>query len=235
MTESNDKKVEFLKNIPLCENFSREDINRFAEMGNLKLFKKKSTIFIQSEPGEIFYIIAEGLVKISKIDEDGNEVIFAILGTGDFFGEMSIIDGELRSANAISLSDVKLFTYSKNIFFEFIKTNFNFSINLMKTFSMRIRSNDSSIKSMYLDSAQKRILFTFYDYIKKNGKLVDGKMILPNSVNQADLARLCCTSRETFSRTLKKLELNGFLERENKTLIIPDYKNFVSNFALSEI
>ena len=74
---------------------------------------------------------------------------------------------------------------------------------------MRIRNNDSSIKSMYLDSAQKRILVTFNTYIKKNGELSNGRMVLPDTVNQADLARLCGTSRETFSRTLKKLEVNG--------------------------
>ena len=90
------KKIEFLKTITLCEDFSKDNIRRLAEMSNVKTFKKRTTIFMQSEPGEIFYIIVEGLIKITKIDQQGNEVIFAILSPGDFFGEMSIIDGDLR-------------------------------------------------------------------------------------------------------------------------------------------
>jgi CRP-like cAMP-binding protein len=232
MMDDIDKKVDFLKTITLCEDFSKDNLNKLAKSSNVRSFKKRTTIFMQSEPGEIFYIIVEGLIKITKIDQQGNEVIFAILSPGDFFGEMSIIDGDLRSANAISLTDVTLFTYPKKTFYGFIKDNFEFALNIMKTFAMRIRNNDSSIKSMYLDSAQKRILVTFNTFIRKNGELKDGRMVLPDSVNQADLARLCGTSRETFSRTLKKLEVNGFLERGNKMLIIPDYRKFVLNYGL---
>ncbi|MBN1970022.1 MAG: Crp/Fnr family transcriptional regulator [Candidatus Delongbacteria bacterium] len=227
-------KVKFLKSTSLCENLNADEIEMLAENGNVKEFPKKSTIFIQSEPGEIFYILKSGMVKITKIDENGNEVIFAILSSGDFFGEMSIIDNDVRSANAITITDVVLLTYSKAAFFKFIQESFNFTMNLLKIFTVRVRNTDTSIKSLFLDTAQKRILVNFNLLVKKSGYIEEGQMIIDEIVNQADLANFCGTSRETLSRTLKKLENNGLLVKNGKQIRIPDYRRFVKTFGLAE-
>lgn len=225
-----EEKVDFLKKIDLCDGLSEKEIKDVSNRAVIKKFPKKNTIFLESEEGNMFYIIYSGNVKISKIDEDGNEVIFTVLDRGDFFGEMSIIDGSERSANAISIEEVELLTLDKADFKDILKNYNIFSYNLLKIFAERIRATDALIKGLFLDTAEKRVMHTIHTLSKKVGQLADDEMTIPDFLNQTDLASLSGTSRETLSRTMKKFEKLGIIKKQNKNIIIPNYRKFENTF-----
>ena len=223
-------KNEFLGSISLCENMTDEDIKAIAEHCRIKSYKKKNVIFLESDPGNMLYLICSGRVKITKLNEEGNEVILTILGDGDFFGEMSLLDDQDRNANAIAMDDVELLTVTKNEFVNLIRNNPTLSLNLLKTFAIRLRVTDTRMKSFFLDDAQKKVIITLYNLAENMG-VAEGKDIIIEEVpNQTDLANLTGISRETLSRIINKFEINNIIERRNKNIRILSYSDFVQRF-----
>ena len=216
-------KVEFLKNIVLCNGLKDEDIDLIAENSSVKKFKKKSLIFLEKEEGRFFYIITKGRLKITQIDSEGNEVILSMLVAGEYFGEMAIIDDVERCANAQAMEDVELLAISDTDFLNMLKSVPGLSYNLLKTFAVRLREADSYVKGLFLDNAKKRILNTLINLAEKMGEMEDGAMIL-SSINQTDLANISGTSRETLSRILKKLDDEKVIRKKEKSIILLRYK-----------
>jgi len=229
-----DKKIEFLKSISLCESMNDAEIANIGEHCQLKKFTKRNIVFMEQDPGNMFYIILNGKIKITKLNNEGNEVILSILGTGDFFGEMSLLDHNKRNANAIALEDIELLTIARNEFLEVLHKNTTFTFNLLKTFAIRLRSADIRVKSFFLDDAQQKVLMMLYDLSEKMGVPKGSGMLLEEMPNQTDLANLTGISRETLSRIIKKFEMNEIITRDGKDIIISDYKDFVDRFINEE-
>ena len=226
----NEDKTEFLKSISLCEEMTENEVMSFSQHCFLKKFSKRNIVFLEQDPGNMFYIIYDGKIKITKISNEGNEVILSILGSGDYFGEMSLLDNHKRNANAIALEDVELFTIPRNEFLDLLHKNNAFTFNLLKTFAIRLRSTDIRVKSFFLDDAQQKALMMLHDISEKIGVLQNGNMVLRDMPNQTDLANLTGISRETLSRIIKKFEINKIIIRDGKNIIIQNYREFVEKF-----
>ncbi|MBN2788688.1 MAG: Crp/Fnr family transcriptional regulator [Candidatus Delongbacteria bacterium] len=224
------RKQEFLKSISLCENMNDNDIQTISEHCRIKSYKKKNVIFLESDQGSMLYLIYSGRVKITKLNEEGNEVILTILGDGDYFGEMSLLDDQDRNANAIAMDDVELLTITKNEFVNLIITNPTLSLNLLKTFAIRLRVTDIRMKSFFLDDAQKKVIITLHNLAENMGIRDGDDIIIVEVPNQTDLANMTGISRETLSRIINKFEINNIIERQNKNFKILKYKEFVQRF-----
>lgn len=234
MDNINSEKLDFFKAIFLCQNMEDKEICELANRCHHVSYGKKNVIFFEKDEGNKLFMIEEGHVKITQVNSDGNEVILAIFGPGDFFGEMSMIDEELRSANAIALSEVKLYYLDLNDFIYMIGHNSHFSLNLMKALASRLRISDDSIKGLFLGDARQRIILTIYNLANQMGIKKGKRVTISNLPTQTDLANLSGTSRETLSRTLKKLETDKVIERVEKDIIILDYHFFLKEFIHDE-
>jgi len=114
-------------------------------------------ILMEDEFGDTFFAIIKGRVKINRIKEDGGEVIFALLDEGEFFGEMSLLDAEPRSANAIALEDTDVLILRRADFLDFLEKYPKVAISLLVELIQRIRKSDEQIESLSLSDAEHRI------------------------------------------------------------------------------
>lgn len=139
--------LEALRSVPL---FSELDDNSASELRELLREKNvtgKTRLFRAGEQGDAMYLIQSGRVQISIIDEDKQEVVLAELGQGDFFGEMSIIDGRLRSADASVIEDAQLAVLSRDAFLSFVRTNPDVGLKMLAALSERLRHTDQLLRS----------------------------------------------------------------------------------------
>ena len=88
-------------------------------------------IILEEEYGDRLFIIKNGTVKITRVNDEGKEVIIALLGAGDFFGEMSLLDGDGRSANVVSLEASEVLTLARNEFLDILEQYPKISICLI--------------------------------------------------------------------------------------------------------
>ncbi|TFG97326.1 MAG: Crp/Fnr family transcriptional regulator [Calditrichales bacterium] len=223
--------ISVLKYIPLFSELSESDLNEIQKRAVRQIYKKDNMVLIEEEIGSTMFIILDGRVKISRISDEGREVILSILSEGDFFGEMSILDGQNRSANVVTLEDSKIMIIRREDFLQMLHDYPQIAINLLKELAQRLRRSDSQIKSLSLQNATGKVASTLLRIADDSGKIHLGQVEIPRLPPQQDLANMAGTSRETISRVLKALVKKGYLKKEGSRLIILDYESFRSEFS----
>jgi len=139
--------LEALRSVPL---FASLDDNAATDLRNLlsdKTVPQNTRLFRQGDKGDAMYLIESGRVRISIRDHDEQEVILAELAQGDFFGEMSIIDGRQRSADAKVIEDARLAILSRDSFLSFVRSNSDVALEMLSALTDRLRRTDELLRS----------------------------------------------------------------------------------------
>jgi len=224
-------KTDHLRNVPIFTDLTDSDLTKIASKMVPRVYDKGQMILLEESMGETFFIITQGAVKVTRLSADGREVILAILGESDFFGEMSLLDGEGRSANIVANEDAKVLTLSRNDFLDCLESYPKIAIALLEELATRLRKSDQQIESLSLSDSEHRIGITLIRLAGELGTIKQGHVTVKNLPYQQDIANMAGTSRETVSRTLKLLEDKKLVRRENRNLTIYNYDAFRQAFA----
>ena len=224
-------KTDHLRNVPIFTDLSDSDLNRIASKMVSRDYEKGQMILLEESTGETFFIITSGTVKVTRLSDDGREVILALLGGSDFFGEMSLLDGEGRSANIVANEDAEVMTLSRRDFLECLETYPKIAIALLEELAVRIRKSDQQIESLSLSDSEQRIGITLIRLAEERGTIKRGDVTVQNLPYQQDIANMAGTSRETVSRTLKLLEDKKLVKRNGSDITIFNFNDFRQSFS----
>jgi len=220
----------FLKLVPIFSDLDEGTIEQILQVGVRKTFSKHSYVLFENETGSALFVIIKGKVKVSRVNDDGKEVILTILNESDFFGEMSILDGLSRSANVIAMEDSDLFIIQRSEFLDLIQNHPEISIALLQELTQRLRAADVKIKSLSLKDAEGRVATVILQLADEIGRIKQGIVEIEKLPYQHDLANMAGTSRETISRSLHTFAKKGFVKLEGSRLKILDYEKFKEMF-----
>ncbi len=220
-----------LKNIPMFADLKEDALEKIYALMQRRRYKKNNMILMEEDFGDTLFILSQGSVKITRLSDDGREVILSILGEGDFFGEMSIFDGESRSANVIALEDTEVLVLKRGDFLDLLERHPQIAIVLLQELAARLRKSDQQIEGLSLSDAENRIAITLIRLAEELGVIQMGKVVIENLPYQQDIANMAGTSRETVSRMLKLLQDKGYLEKRGRRLVIPNYEEFINQFG----
>ena len=224
-------KTDHLRNVPIFTDLTDSDLTKIASNMVPRVYEKGQMILLEESMGETFFIITQGAVKVTRLSADGREVILAMLGESDFFGEMSLLDGEGRSANIVANEDAKVLTLSRNDFLDCLESYPKIAIALLEELAIRLRKSDQQIESLSLSDSEHRIGITLIRLAGELGTIKQGHVTVKNLPYQQDIANMAGTSRETVSRTLKLLEDKKLVRRKNRNLTIYNFDAFRRVFA----
>jgi CRP/FNR family cyclic AMP-dependent transcriptional regulator len=196
--------LDVLRKVPLFATMREGDILAFAELVRERSFPKGSVIVFEDDPGDALYLVARGQVKVVLIGEDGREVILSVLGEGNFFGEMSLIDEKPRSATVIAMVDSVVLVLRREDFQARLRTSPEIAIALLRELSRRLRRADEKIGSLVLLDVNGRLA----DLILRLAEEEGGDRITKKLTHNV-LAQMIGSSRETVSRTMR-----DFIERD---------------------
>lgn len=220
-----------LRLYPLFADLTEDELTYVGSLMIVRKFKKNNLIIFEDDVGNSLFVIRSGRVKISHISQDGAEAILAILGPGDFFGELSVIDGLGRSASVTSIDDVELLMLRRPDFLALLERIPKIAITLLKELASRIRKSDSHIRSLSLLDAKGRVASTLIRLAEDIGRVREGTVVIEEMPLQRDLASIAGTSRETISRVIKRFEEEGHLKMEHNTLIFGNYDDFKKTYS----
>ena len=223
--------VQHLRNVPIFSDLKDSDLNIISDKMISRAYEKGQMILLEESQGETFFIIVSGAVKVTRLSDDGREVILAILGESEFFGEMSLLDGEGRSANIVANEDAEVLTLSRRDFLDCLETYPKIAIALLEELAIRLRKSDQHIESLSLSDSEHRIAITLIRFAQELGTIKQGDVKISNLPFQQDIANMAGTSRETVSRTLKLLEEKDLIKKEGKDLIIYKFDEFRQIFS----
>lgn len=223
--------LDFLSSVTIFSDLSDSELDNIKTLCQTRKYPKNSMIILEEEMGDVVFIVMSGTVKITRVNDEGKEVILAMLGSGEVFGEMAILDGESRSANALAQENCEVITINREEFLNIIKTNNKVALNLMTEFAVRLRKSDQQIEALSLDDAEHRIGVSILNLAEEMGVIRKGAVTVENLPYQQDIANMAGTSRETVSRVMKIFEDRGLITKTGHKLSIPDYAFFKRIFG----
>ena len=151
------EEIGFLRNVPIFSDLEDKDLLRIVKLGVRQKYKKGNIVVLEQESGAALFVIITGKVKVVRTDEDGREVILSMFGPGEFFGEMSLLDGLARSASVVATVKSELFMIHRRDFLQLLEEYPQVAISLLAELAMRLRKADMQIKSLSLKDAAGRV------------------------------------------------------------------------------
>jgi CRP-like cAMP-binding protein len=220
------EEINVLRNVPIFAELEERELEKIAKLGVRQKYKKGNVVVIEQESGAALFIIVSGKVKIVRMDEDGREVILSIFGPGEFFGEMSLLDGMARSASVIATEKSELLMIHRRDFLELLHEFPSVAISLLAELAMRLRKADMQIKSLSLKDAAGRVANVVLMLADDIGIFRKGKVEIEDLPLQQDIANMAGTSRETVSRMLNMFVEKGQIQLDGSKITINDYDAF---------
>ena len=216
---------ELLRSVPIFSELTEADFSSLAKVANRRRYPKDSVVFFENEQGDFFFMILEGRIKVTILGDDGREIILSLLGSGDFFGEMALLDNEPRSATAIAVEDSELLSLHRNDFQSVLSDNRSITTGLIKVLTARLRRANHQISTLALLDVYGRVARVIVDMAREEGRrLKDGRIAFRRATHQ-EIANRIGTTRETVTRMLKDLERQGMIHIEGREIIVqPDFE-----------
>ena len=190
-----------LEIIPMFQKLSADQRERLISYAVLRRFPKNQMVMSMGEQANSIYIILSGRVKIIRDDEGGREVIVSLLGPGEFFGEMSLLDDSPRSANVVAMEACEMVVFTKADFLLCMKENFEICFYIMQTLAKRLRAATEKIETLALMDVYGRVARLLLDMAVER----DGELVILQKISKQDIGRMVGASREMVSRVMKDL------------------------------
>lgn len=202
-------KNEFLKKIQLFSSLTDSEIDKLVNKLVVKKFKKHETILYEEDTNEFMYVMLLGKVKVVRMTEDGKEIILAVHQEGDFFGEMSLIDGKTTPASVIATEDSLVAIISKNDFYSVLLVQQKVMTSLLKIFCSRLRKSWDTIQLLNFNNASQRVKMLFLMLADEYGDKTKDGIILNIKMTHQDIAEMTGMTRETITRIVDKWQKSG--------------------------
>jgi CRP/FNR family cyclic AMP-dependent transcriptional regulator len=202
--------------VPLFSGLPEGQLALLTRVVGRKAYPRNTTIIAAGDPTDALYIVISGRLKVMMSDDEGREVILAILGSGEFFGEMGLIDDAPRSATVIAIEPCELLTISKLDFKKCLSENFDIAMAVMRGLVKRLREADKKIGSLALMDVYGRVARLLMEMAED----VDGERVVTKKLPKQDIAKMIGASREMVSRVMKDLQTSGYIEVKGGSIVL---------------
>ena len=217
-----------LKGVDLFSELTEEQLGLLAILVVVQDFNRDETVVLEGDCSmKALYLIASGTVQVYMTGVDGRETILSFLERGDFFGEMSLIDGEPRSASVRTVTDAQLMIIHREPFLTLIRQTPEIAMSLLSEMSKRLRKANKQIGSLSTMSVSGRVAGTLLNLMEERGMRIhtdNGQMVtvIHNRPTQQQLADMSGTTRETVSRICSMLVKANAIAMTGKDIVIFD-------------
>jgi CRP/FNR family transcriptional regulator, cyclic AMP receptor protein len=212
-------KIDMIRKVPLFSTLPDEEFDKLSHIFITRAYRKNQIIFLEEDTGNYMYLVLSGKVKVSKSTHTGKETILAIHRVGDFFGEMSLLDGKTSPATVSAMEDSKIISVSGADFHKYIMHNENVLLQIIQVLCARLRQVWQT-QSQSSNTADKRIRLGLYDLAQKHGIRDARGIIIDLKITHQDLAEMVGTSRETVSRELAKLREENIIDITDRRITL---------------
>ena len=220
--------VDLLKGVELFSELNEEQLGMIANLVIVKNYNRDETVVLEGDDSvQALYLIATGSVQVYMTGIDGRETILSFLERGDFFGEMSLIDGEPRSASVRTVTDAKLLVIHRESFLSLIRKTPEIAMALMSELCKRLRKANKQIGSLSTMSVSGRVAGTLLNLMQERGVRIhtdngNRVTVIHNRPTQQQLADMSGTTRETVSRICSLLVRTNAIAMTGKDIVIFD-------------
>lgn len=222
MVNLSNSAADTLKIVPFFSNLNQKEAIDLADRLVERRFNSGQVIFHMGDPAGLLYIITNGKVKIAYASSDGQEAVLAILGAGDFFGELALLDDSPRSASAESLELTQTLTLHRDEFLGFIDSNPAFARQVLNVLARRIRHLNNQISDIFFLDLPARLARTLLHLADQHGNQTAEGVMIEIALTQTDLAEMTGATRVSINKALGRFRRSGWVKVEGRTVTVLD-------------
>ncbi|MEQ9423921.1 MAG: Crp/Fnr family transcriptional regulator [Cyclobacteriaceae bacterium] len=187
------------------------------------LFKKDDFIYFPDEPSNHVYLIANGRVKIGSYSDSGKEVIKAILGEGEIFGELALTGEGTRSDFAQVLdNDTRICQMSIEDMRNMMRDNETMNLKIFKLIGLRMKKIERRLESLVFKDARTRVVDFLMELAEERGQKVGFETMVKSHFTHKDIASLTGTSRQTVTTIMNELKEKNLINFDRRRILIRD-------------
>ena len=223
---SNASALWYFESVNLYDVLCPHKVKSMAERHTFNYFKKDQFIYFPDEPAQFIYMIADGRVRIGRYLDDGKEVVTAILGMGEIFGELALAGEEKRHDFAQAMDDkTTVCPLSIEELKQLMYGNQELSFKMLKLVGLRLMKLERKLELLVFKDARTRIIEFIKDSATWKGKKVGYETLVPTKLTHKDIAALTGTSRQTVTTILNELKEKNLINFDRKKILVRDLAN----------
>jgi len=210
----------YFKQVSLFADLAEEDIRDLMAVAKRRTFRSGEVIFHREDAGQVLYIVKEGKVKICLISPEGQEITLAVFGQGECFGELTMLDGLPRSADAVALERVECYTIQRSDFHKAIIKNPKIAIQVLESLSKRLRTTDEMVEDLIFLDVYGRVAKKLLELSDMHGTKVDNGIRIDVRLTQQELASMVGASRESVNKVMGYFTDKNFISTDKHRITL---------------
>lgn len=213
----------YFQDVDLFNMLCPHKVKTIEERHEFNYFKKNDFVYFTNDKAKNIYMIANGRIKIGHYNDEGKEIVKAILGEGEIFGELILTGEEVRTDFAQAMDDnTTVCPVSLDDMQALMVENKELSFKIYKLIGLRIKKLERKIESLVFKDARTRIIEFLKDAAAWKGKKVGFETMIPTKLTHKDIANLTGTSRQTVTTILNELKESNLIYFDRRKILIRD-------------
>jgi CRP-like cAMP-binding protein len=213
MRESN---VQLLSKLAIFRPLTPKMLERVASHATRRNVTRGTTLFRKGDPGNSLILVVSGQVKISVLSPDGREAVLNVIRPGEVLGEIALLDGRPRTADAVALTDCELMTVDRRDFQPFLRDNPDVALKLIEVLCERLRHTSEQVEDVIFLDLPGRLAKTLLYLMARSGQ----KPPAPLSITQREIGQMIGMSRESANKQLRAWSERGWLRVERGKIVV---------------
>ncbi|HEY7062261.1 MAG TPA: Crp/Fnr family transcriptional regulator [Chloroflexota bacterium] len=195
-------------------------LDQLAAAMQRRLYKRGQVVFHQDDSGASVHVIESGRIKVVLATQEGEELLLRVLGAGELFGELALLDGRPRSATVVALEDTVTHVLERSAFLEFLRTHPEAALDLCRALAELIRRLTEQVEDLALLDVPRRLEHKLLELAETYGEPTPRGIRIDVRLTQSELASMIGTSRASVNHYLASLEARGIIQRDGQRIVL---------------
>ena len=214
------EKHSFLKSIAFFNELEEKELAEIASLLVTRHYKRGQIIFMEGDPGEALYILSKGLIKLSKLSEEGREQVLHFVRPGSIFAEVVIFDGGPYPATSEVVEDAEVGILYNQDMERLVLNKPELALKMLRLMSRRLRAAQRTIRDLALKDAYSRMAGLLLRLLRDQGVEGEGGTVIRTEMTRQEMASIIGVTRETVARILSRWQKEGIIQVQRNTLTI---------------
>ena len=212
-------KLSVLRQHPMFRDLGSEALDQLCRYAKHTSLRRGATICSKGDPGNFLFIVISGTVKISVSSPDGRNAILNLINAGDLFGEVAVLDGHARTADAIANTNCEIFVLDRRDFLPFVRSQPELAMRLIELLCTRLRWTSDQVEQVILQDLPGRLASALLG-------LTDKRKLEPQSqtiaITQQEISEMVGMTRESINKQLRAWAARGWVRLEHGAIVVLD-------------
>jgi len=205
-----------LRSVPIFAHLDDKMLSCLEGIAVKRTYPRNTILISKGDATDHLFVVLSGKLKVTIADDSGKEIIISLLGAGDYFGEIAVIDGESRTATIATTEASEVLTIARDEFHRVLKSSPELMFDLLIILARKVRIATEKLESLAFDDVYSRLVKLLTQLAKNR----DNQWVIEEKLTHQDIADMIGSSREMVSRIMKALVIGGFISIDRKRITV---------------